>query len=96
MRTRYVIDRTSADGENRKRVEHDQYNKALIENDFIELCNAALPGDVIEYWKQDDKYFYNPLLTVEHRNGKLVRWVQKGSRTFYAQFNFFGKAEPVI
>lgn len=91
MKPRYIINIIGDNEEAQIRIEHNKYDKHKIENDFIKLCDLSLPGEVVEYWKQDEKWLYNPLLTVENINGTLKRWIVKGNKTFYAKFNYFGK-----
>jgi UDP-2,3-diacylglucosamine pyrophosphatase LpxH len=63
------------------------FDKKAITEAFIDFCGRSKPGDAVEYWKQDKKWFYNPMLTVENQNGELKRLIIKGERCYYSKFN---------
>jgi len=63
------------------------FDKKAITECFIQQCKQSKPGYVIEYWKQDQKYAYNPMLTVENHNGELKRLIIKGNKCYYKAFD---------
>jgi hypothetical protein len=63
------------------------YDKKVITKTFADFCNVSKDGQVINYWKQDNKYAYNPLLTVENHKGQLKKLIIKGEKCFYKSFD---------
>ena len=89
--TFYVV-LSDAEKEPLEQITFDRFNKQAIEDSFNELVSKmSQEGQGVEYWKENKKYAYISLLTVEYRNGIPRRQIIKGNRVYYLEFNFFRK-----
>ena len=65
-------------------VSFDEYNKEVITNEFVRQVEKLKDGENVDYFRQDNKWFYNSLLTIENVKGVLKR-IGKDGR--YRVFN---------
>lgn len=61
----------------------EKFNQKSIEQKIKELANLAFEGCEIEYWKQDNKFAYIPMLTIVKRNGRFLREVIRFGKVYY-------------
>lgn len=64
------------------------FDQQKITAHFEFLIRTASEGDTIEYGKVTKTKYCPHMLTVEIRNSKPMRWVHKGNRTYFSEYNF--------
>lgn len=79
----YNVTLKDATGEVIETTGMNSFNKKTIETKIKELANLAFDGCEIEYWKQDAKHLYIPMLTIVKRNGRFLREVIKFGKIYY-------------
>ena len=83
---KFVIQLAKPDDTSKKAI-FSKFDKKELTKVFIKFCRISKDGDEIEYWKQNKKWFYTPMLTVENKKGKLRRLVVKGEKCYYYSFD---------
>jgi hypothetical protein len=90
VKPRYVVTLQSEEGNTLQKIEFNYYNKQEIARAVLLMLPAlrtAPIGTELEYWKQDKKYFYITMLTLEKRQTGISRQLVKGSKVFYTAFD---------
>ena len=89
--TAYNISLMDSDFDTIKTIKFDTFDKEKIEKTFLEFAKELGEGFELDYWKEDESSPYISLLTVTMKNGRVVREIYKGDRTYYAKFNYFNR-----
>jgi len=87
--TRWYIEHVDETGEETIKETFDEFDKNEIQKKFDEYVKKLKPDEELSFKKDDKKYVGEFILTVVNQDGKLMREVTKGSRTFYKPYKKF-------
>lgn len=88
--TKYTVTLESEDGVTIDKISFDLFDKKEIAKAFLlllEKLKTSPLGTELEYWKQDKKYAYIPLMTVENTKMGIKRQIVKGDKLYYKPFD---------
>ena len=87
---KYAITLANENGDTINQIEYKTYNKQDIANAMLKLLlelRTSPVGYELEYWKQNDKYAYMPMLTLEKTQHGVKQQIIKGDKVYYKNFD---------